>query len=436
MIGKILDWFGDYKISPGLVLAIVGAIAFAFLLPAYLEDASSRTLGLLLSYAPLWLTVIFFLIFKAKWLEYVQTKEFYKTDYVVLEIKLPEEITQSPLAMETALNAFYFTGEPATPYERYIQGKIRTQSSLEIVSLEGDVRFFIRIRRRARAIIESELYSQYPTIEINETPDYMARVPYEEKAWDLFGVYYVLQKPDPYPIKTYVDFGLDREQEEEYKIDPLSGVIEFLGSLGRGEYAMLQIIIRSHQAEKRKPGTLFQKEDWQEEAKREAEAILKDAGLGGESQDTAASARFRATGKEDLALALQRNIAKKPFDTGIRVIYTAPKEYYDSAKRSGFPTMMRAFETHNTNGLKPKFPTMFAYPWEDPFGIRIKANKKELYEGYRWRSYLAPPYEHDHFVLSSEELATLYHFPGRVTQTPTLGRVTSRKEGAPPNIPR
>lgn len=432
MFDKILDSLKtNAGLSPGLVVAIVGLIIFWFLPEALLEP----TKRILLEYLSLWLTIIFLLLFKEIWMKYVQTKAEFENEYTLLEIRLPEEVTQSPLAMETALNAFFHTGTPQHIYEKYLEGKLREQSSLEIVSFEGDVRFFVRVRAKIRPVVESQLYSQYPTIEIEAVPDYMSRIPYNPKVHDLFGVYQTLEKPDPYPIKTYVDFGLDKETKEEFKIDPLSAVIEFLGSMGKGEYGMYQIIIRSHQAEKRKPGTWFGTEDWQKEAERETNKILENIKVkNGEST----SVRQLTEGEKDTIAALDRNVGKKPFDTGIRVIYLANRDNFDGNKRNGLPTIMRSFQSHSLNNFKPKFPTMVTYKFQDPLGTRVQAAKWELYNAYRWRSYISPPYKskYGYFVLSSEELATVYHFPGRVTQTPTLGRITSRREEAPPNIPR
>jgi hypothetical protein len=40
------------------------------------------------------------------------------------------------------------------------------------------------------------------------------------------------------------------------------------------------------------------------------------------------------------------------------------------------------------------------------------------------------------FILTTEELATVFHFPsGLVSQTPTLKRVGSKKSEAPSNLP-
>jgi hypothetical protein len=38
-------------------------------------------------------------------------------------------------------------------------------------------------------------------------------------------------------------------------------------------------------------------------------------------------------------------------------------------------------------------------------------------------------------VMTTEELATIYHFPGKVATTPTLGRIPSKRAEAPANLP-
>jgi len=386
MFENITKPFTDSGISAGLMLIIVAVSAY-FFLPV---EIVARFSDILIPYAPLWLSILFFFAFKHLWMHYIETRAFMNVENVLLEIKLPEEITQSPLAMETVLNAFFHTGTPTHEWEKYVEGKLREQSSLEIVSMEGELHFYARMPAKIRPVVESQFYSQYPTIELHEAPDYMPRLPYDPKKQELFGVYQVLEKPDPYPIKTYIDWGLDKETDEEFKVDPMAAITEFFGSFGKGEFGLFQIIIRSHQAEKHKPGTWFKKEDWQEEAKREVEEIIGNARGGAEGT----MFRMFTESEQKTIEALERNTSKKPFDTGIRMIYMADHEDFDGKKRNGLPTIMRSFQSHSLNNFKPKFPTMFKYPWEDPFGWRVKAAKRELYEGYRWRSYFSPPYEY------------------------------------------
>jgi hypothetical protein len=37
--------------------------------------------------------------------------------------------------------------------------------------------------------------------------------------------------------------------------------------------------------------------------------------------------------------------------------------------------------------------------------------------------------------MTTEELATIYHFPGDVSKTPTLSRITAKKAEPPANLP-
>ncbi|OHB13689.1 MAG: hypothetical protein A2Y49_02110 [Candidatus Zambryskibacteria bacterium RIFCSPLOWO2_12_39_8] len=58
-----------------------------------------------------------------------------------------------------------------------------------------------------------------------------------------------------------------------------------------------------------------------------------------------------------------------------------------------------------------------------------------MLDAYKRREYFFKPYKRKHFVLNTEELATLFHFPGQVSTTPTFTRIESKKAEAPANLP-
>ena len=94
---------------------------------------------------------------------------------------------------------------------------------------------------------------------------------------------------------------------------------------------------------------------------------------------------------------------------------------------------------YNSNTLNEFTPTRyvygFQYPWEDYKGLRQDRQRRRVFDAYRRRSYFHYPYKTQPFVLNTEELATMFHFPGATVQTPTVARVPSKKSEAPSDLP-
>jgi len=144
-------------------------------------------------------------------------------------------------------------------------------------------------------------------------------------------------------------------------------------------------------------------------------------------------------GEKEAVKAIEDNLGKLPFDTGIRVVYAARKDMYKSSSQGGLTGVFKHFGTPNLNSFKMKGPG-FDYPWQDFRGKKEAKNIKEIFERYRYRSYFIPQYipegyDKNAFVMTSEELATIYHYPGHVAKTPTLQRVSAKKVEPPVNLP-
>lgn len=405
---------------------------------AGLFDQLVVDLTLFFSWFPYWAPVLLGYLFWHQWMHYVQARYMSNIKWVMLEIKLPKETNKSPLAMEVALNALYQTSA-GTWYDKIWKGKVKDWFSLEMVSIEGQIKFFIRTSWIYKNVIEAQLYAQYPDIEIYEVPDYARYVDYSGKYgdWEMVGAEYGLSKPDPYPIKTYVDYGLDRDPKEEFKIDPLTSVIEYLGSIGKGEQIWIQIIAqaaskRYHIKSGKKAGEIG---DWKDEAKD----IIKELTTKEEIKDgkkVKMSKIIEMTeGDRELVKAMERSAGKLGFDCGIRALYLVKKEQFNPSNIKALGGLLRAFTTNNLNGFTLTDQTFgFDYPWQDYNNIRLNKKKIEAFEAYKYRSWFYAPHKKP-FVLTTEELATIYHFPGGVAQTPTFGRIPSRKSEAPVNLP-
>ena len=91
----------------------------------------------------IWGPVLLVWLAQYLWLQYVRM-EFIRKNYqfVMLEIKIPRVIEKTPLAMELVLQALY-QAKSGDWFEVWWQGYVKPWFSLEMVSIEGNVKFFI-----------------------------------------------------------------------------------------------------------------------------------------------------------------------------------------------------------------------------------------------------------------------------------------------------
>src|SRR3989338_7646903 len=107
---------------------------------------------------------------------------------------------------------------------------------LEIHGTNKSTRFFVRVWDKFRNLVEAQVYAQYPKAEIRLLPkedNFMysipANIPNEEL--EMFGAEYGLRNPDYYPLASYIEDELDKEEEEERKIDPIANLVEIFNTL-------------------------------------------------------------------------------------------------------------------------------------------------------------------------------------------------------------
>lgn len=394
-----------------------------------------RTFKLLYSFSAIWVPILLFILLLNIWLRYRRTENIIKSGSILLEIKLPKEVNKSPLAMEIILTAL--SQEAKGDYlKTFWQGKIRPWFSLELVSIEGQIKFFIWTQPKFRQLIESQFYAQYPGVEIYEAEDYTKNVFYDPVNLPFWGTAFKLTKADVYPIMTYVDYGLDQNPKEEFKIDPMTSVLEFLGSIKKGEQIWIQILMQAHRKETFKDDArLSLKPDWTKGGKQEIQDLLAKLKEGKKGEEVT---RRATKGETDVVTALERSLSKIPFEVGIRGMYMAKKGSFDAIGITGLIGSFRQYSSRTLNGFRLSKFTDFDYPWQDFRRIRKTAREKKFLNAYKLRSFFYVPYRHlfaTPFVLNTEELATIFHLPGQVAATPTLDKAASRKSEAPANLP-
>lgn len=415
---------------------------FNFFKEIFTDPIFLSLVKILFKTAYIWFPILCLLIIWELWVRYVQALFFAKQKYVLLEIKVPREVFKSPQAAEFFINSLHQNGGEGNWYEKYWKGQVRSWFSLEIASIDGAIHFFVWTKVGHRAVIEANLYSQYPGIEIFETEDYTLPISYNPEVNTVWATEFDLTKPDVYPIKTYIDYGLEKDPKEEYKIDPITPLIEFLGGIPRDQQVWIQILVRSHKDEEIDPKTGKSIDlRWAKAAQAEIDKII----LGAKGEKDKDGKFVPGTGRQLTDLeretinALGRSVSKKGFDVGIRAVYISPKESFNPSNIGGIIGGITHFNS-SLNGFKPargssdKY-SFFLLAWKDRSAKAKHEEKADLLDKYKRRAYFHKPFKSPHFVLNSEELATLFHFPGGVSVTPTFGRIESKKAEAPSNLP-
>ncbi len=424
-------------------------IGLLLLLNAFIFMRGLIVLALSLAFflAPLWLP---FLIIDGAWnLWYILQRSEYLAaqKYILLEIKPPRNLVKTPLAMEAFLSTIHLTGNESTWYAKF-WGGTRPFWSLEIVSFEGQVHFYIWGREGLRRIVESQMYAQYPGVQIVEAPDYTRLISAKTDEWSMWGCDFKKQTvKDPLPIKTYIEYGLDKIQKEPEQVDPLANLIEFMGSIGKGEYLWLQFIIRAHKGEKyRKHNKEGKTYTWIDEAKKMVEEIrhaTRDTYTDPATGEERPGFPNPTKGQSEKIAAIERNVSKIAFDVGARGIYLARPEKFHGPVIAHLIALFKPFSTEGWNGITSTgwMKRFDDYPWEIGASKKKDLFRRKLVEAYRRRQFFYDPFFHgglsakDIMVMSTEELATIFHIPSGSVQTPGLARVPSATAEAPANLP-
>jgi len=377
---------------------------------------------------------------------------------IVLEIKIPKEVLKPIKAMEQVFAGFHGVHDVFTWKEKWLQGEFQLSFSLEIVSIEGNIHFLIRACDKFKDIIESNIYSQYPDAEISIVEDYTKLLPpnIPNKDWDLFGFDFIGTKPSAYPIKTYRDFEDSKEPKEEKRLDPLAGLLDGMATLGPGEHMWLQMIAKPVRKE-----TPWQEEGLEvvnklvhrDESNKDIPftPIVKDVANvlisgkppaeyaieEGEDKTFLPPEMKLTSGERDIVKGIEEKIGKFGYVTNIRFLYLGKKDAFFKPKARIPYGFFKNVSTENLGGLKPWPKTLPKVQWflKDR---RTYRKKRTIFKRYirRWPPLFPQAPAAGTFILTVDELATLYHFPGRtVAPAPTVPRVEAKRRGAPPEVP-
>ncbi|MEK7473489.1 MAG: hypothetical protein AAB668_02035 [Patescibacteria group bacterium] len=393
------------------------------------------------------------------WLEWRQNLFVAGREWILLRITVPkasEFNQQTPRAVENLFANLAGAHTPVSWKERWIDGTIQMPLSLEIVSIEGQVGFYVYSLRQMRDLVEAAIYAQYPDADIDAVEDYAHAVPskYPSDEWDLWGTEMTNVAPDPYPLKTYPEF--EDKVTGEYK-DPIANLLEVFSRLGSGEQAWYQIVLRPTDQKdfRQRAEKLINKLKGIKEVKKRTimDEVLDlpmttlttfaDVAMGTPSappkknDPKEAFPRMMALspGERGVLEAIERKAGKIGFDTKIRFLYVGKKGKLSKPKVvNTFVGAIKQTNTFNMQSLKPETKrvgvsgTLWWFKER-----RNNLRKRKLVMAYRKRHMTMGL---NSYFLCSEELATLWHFPIlSQVKAPQLRRTEAKKSEPPANIP-
>ena len=417
---------------------------------------------------------ILFPIFESTWIFWRQEQFKHDLQFVLLELRIPREIKKNPKAMEQVMMAIHaLRNAPGDFKEKWIDGEVTRWYSLEMVSIGGEIHFYIRTYDKQKDLVEAAFFAYYPDIEIVEVEDYINLLPSTvgemfKSGYDLWGTELLLNREEAYPIKSYTDF---ESMEEDKQYDPISVFLEVLGKVKREEIVGIQLVLSPAAP------------DWNHEFRGLIEELRskkeggghggakKSAGLGMEfphilpvfpvkghgSEEKPENAFVRTLsrtpGETDVLKAIEENLSMPAFKTIIRFIYVSPKElYYDTFARRGIIGAFNQYGSLDLNSFKQNQAVstrtrVWNWPHIFPAARNIR-RKQRLLMSYRHRE--VPPetfmgrillskllnWEHtEEFFMSVRSLATLFHPPTAIVLTaPHIKRMESRKTGPPAGL--
>jgi len=400
-----------------------------------------------------------FWMVKESWHEWRKSVWEKSIAYVLLAVDIPKENEQTPKAFEYFFDHLTGFDKNPTLQEKYIEGFVPTRVSLELVSIGGYVQFLIHTPVKFRDLVEAALYAEYPDAELTEVEDYVDGVPkpdefaksHPARGWKFWGSEISFYRPNPYPIRTYVEF--EHMLSRELK-DPMASILEMLNRMGPDEQVWIQWVIQTAPREWPEESRVLVKKLIGETVKKKSSAFLDipqqvlqgsvesvtatliDPNDFSTTEATESTQRNRllqmTPGEIGVIQAIERKAAKAAFKVRGRMCYFAKEHAFSKARGvSGVYGALKQFNTNHMNGFAPPSKSK-TEAWYLFAGYRTRQRMRMLLAGYRARSNWRG---HKSMIMNAEELASVWHFPDIGVKAQLIQKTTSKKSSPPTLTP-
>lgn len=383
------------------------------------------------------------------WIFWNQEHFKHHVPHTMFSIEVPQNNEQSMKAVEQIFVQIYGTYNIPDWWERWWLGFVQEEFALEIVSNGGYITYYVRTPTYYKEIVQAAFYSHYPDAILTETEDYTKDMNADVimsgkvKVW---GSEMRLESDDVKPIKTYPLFEHSLTQKA---VDPMANVLEFMSRMQPGEKLWYQILVQ--------PSDL---PHLKHRAKEAIDAIVEPTGagqvgpdiidhiqngflgllqlinkaiFGGEvstepvREDRLTERQRLTTPEREFVEEVDRKSSRWPYYSKVRFMYFAAPRIWDGKKaRRGMLGGLRLYRFINafTEGRLTRtdwgtLPWRFVAPQR-----RLLWRARKMFWAYRSRDMERG--EHEGFVLSTEEITALFHFPSIDVRAPYVAKAQTR----------
>ncbi len=286
--------------------------------------------------------------------------------------------------------------------------------ALEIVGHNGLVTFYITVPGFMQEFVEQQLHAQYPDAAIEEVEDYNMFSP----TGTIVGGYLKLKREHILPIKTY----------KLLESDTLNPITNALSKVPEGDGVAVQYIVRSARKEWRSLGTKVVKNMQKGMTYKEAVKGQKGGGKGWVAGEIARQAtgsgseqkqeqpRVLSQAEQQMLQGIENKMSKAGMDVNIRIVTSAQNA---GAAQAHLNQIMQAYSQFNI------------YEYGNAFASDIPRKKNTLISDFIFRRFD----EKRKMVFNTEEMAGLWHLPGKSTETPNIHWMLARTAPAPAGLP-
>lgn len=303
-----------------------------------------------------------------------------------------------------------FSNIHAKGWNKFIYGEPYLALEIAVHHIGEESHFYVSVPRSDGDVIEKQIYAYYPKAEVTKVKDYNIFNPEGFAAGS-----YLAYTASPYlPFKTY----------QKLEADPLGGILTSMSKLQReGEGAALQVLLRpSHAAKQKTLATKIAREmqaGYQlKEAVRRAKHPPKPKKPDPNKPLEPEKPKVITPTDEEIIKSLTAKAGKQSFDVNIRLVTSAP-----TVERAG--QILSEFEGAFVQLAHPDMNSL------KPVKLSGRALDKLVYN-YSFRLFN----DRQRLVMSTEEVASIYHFPLVATAAPRVGFLKSKLAEPPPDLPQ